>query len=178
MQALPSSRVLAADPLTISSYVQKASRGEHENVRVALLVPRQPLPSSLVAIAADLGGGPPRGGMKDVPYAAPSVFFWTGFYVGAHLGYGWTDVDWQDVSNSLSGSGALAGGQIGYNWQKGALVFGLEADASSWWMDGTQVGFRPQRQLDHVPARPPRCTFNDNRTMLYGTAGVAWADID
>src|SRR5689334_19110992 len=78
------------------------------------------------ARAADLGGGPPR---SFTP--APSVFSWTGFYVGTHLAYGWTDVDWEGVSNSMNGNGWLAGGQIGYNWQRGALVYGVEADAST-----------------------------------------------
>jgi outer membrane immunogenic protein len=148
-------------------------------LRVALLAAAAAFAVVPSANAADLGGGPPRGGMKDAPYyAAPSVFSWTGFYIGAHLGYGWSDVDWQAVSNSLSGSGALAGGQIGYNWQKGALVFGVEADASSSWVDGSTSGFG--HSVDWATSLRGRLgvAFNDNRTMLYGTGGVAWANID
>ena len=150
-----------------------------KTLRVALLAAAAAFAVVPSANAADLGGGPPRGGMKDAPYyAAPSVFSWTGFYIGAHLGFGWSDVDWQAVSNSLGGSGALAGGQIGYNWQKGAIVFGLEADASSSWVDGSTSGFG--HSVDWVMSTRGRLgvAFNDNRTMLYGTGGVAWADID
>ena len=149
-----------------------------KTLRVALLAAAAAFAVIPSAIAADLGGGPPRGGIKDVPYAAPSVFSWTGFYIGTHLGYGWSDVDWQAVSNSLGGSGALAGGQIGYNWQKGAVVFGLEADASSSWVDGSTSGFG--HSVDWATSMRGRLgvAFNDNRTMLYGTGGVAWADID
>ena len=125
-------------------------------LRVALLAAAAAFAIIPSAIAADLGGGPPRRSMKDVPYAAPSVFSWTGFYIGTHLGYGWSDVDWQGVSNSLGGSGALAGGQIGYNWQKGALVYGLEADASSSWVDGSTSGFGHSVDWAMSHARPPR----------------------
>jgi hypothetical protein len=89
-----------------------------KTLRVAFLAVVAAIAAIPSAIAADLGGGPPRRSLKDAPYIAPSVFSWTGFYVGAHLGYGWSDVDWENVSNSLGGTGALAGGQIGYNWQR------------------------------------------------------------
>jgi outer membrane immunogenic protein len=94
-----------------------------------------------VANAADL---PRKMPVKAVPVAVP--FSWTGFYVGAHGGGGWGNNDWQDFvdplnpTNATPGpdasynmSGALAGGQIGYNWQTGWTVFGIEADAS--WAD-------------------------------------------
>jgi outer membrane immunogenic protein len=126
------------------------------------------------ALAADLGGDRTYNGMKGGPYAAPSAFSWTGFYVGTHLAYGWSDVDWEGVSSSLSGSGWLAGAQVGYNWQKDAFVFGLEADASSSWVDGSGHGVN---WLTSVRGRLG-LAINNSRTLLYGTAGVAWADID
>jgi outer membrane immunogenic protein len=69
---------------------------------------------------------------------------WTGFYVGANLGYGfgsWGNSNPTSVGNSnfFNGTGLtnsadpnldgwLAGGQIGYNWLLQNWVFGLEAD--------------------------------------------------
>jgi outer membrane immunogenic protein len=49
-------------------------------------------------------------------------------YVGVHLG-GASQFNqlWDDSYNAVS---AVAGGQIGYNWQQGRFVFGLEADGS------------------------------------------------
>ena len=105
-------------------------------LRIALLSAVAALVVMPAAQAADLGGAPVRRSTKDAPHAPPSVFSWSGIYVGTHLGYGWSDVDWENVSSSLGGSGWLAGGQIGYNWQRGALVFGVEADASATWADG------------------------------------------
>src|SRR5262249_3764244 len=130
------------------------------------------------AFAADLGG-PRTPSIKDGPYLAPSVaatpFSWTGFYLGAHAGYGWSNVDWQGLSDSLEGSGWLAGGQIGYNWQRGALVFGLEADASGNWMDGSRAG--NTYEIDWQASIRARLglAVNNNRTLLYTTGGVAWA---
>jgi outer membrane immunogenic protein len=80
------------------------------------------------------------------PPPAP-IYNWTGFYVGGNVGYSWgkasgdiTDpglADFTDeivslptsFSNSLKPKGAIAGGQIGYNWQLNPTwVVGLEGD--------------------------------------------------
>jgi outer membrane immunogenic protein len=64
-------------------------------------------------------------------YIAPA-FSWTGFYVGINGGYGWGDAD---VSNSFGSfttgkqNGWLIGGTLGYNYQTGNWVWGLEGDA-------------------------------------------------
>ncbi|WP_291848315.1 outer membrane beta-barrel protein [Bradyrhizobium sp.] len=79
------------------------------------------------------------------------VWNWGGFYVGGNAGYSWgrsnSDVSYFSTATGLpiappAGSitsagfnmdGAIAGGQIGYNWQANNWVFGLEADAQ--WSD-------------------------------------------
>jgi outer membrane immunogenic protein len=48
---------------------------------------------------------------------------WQGSYLGFHLGWG----------NADAGDGFVGGLQIGYNWQSGRLVYGLEADVT--WSD-------------------------------------------
>src|SRR2546421_9728453 len=58
--------------------------------------------------------------------AAPfNGYNWNGAYVGVNLGY-----QWGKVTNWGGGepNGVMGGGQIGYNWQFGQYVFGLEAD--------------------------------------------------
>jgi outer membrane immunogenic protein len=86
--------------------------------------------AALPAAAADIAKPP----AAQQPPAPPPGFSWSGFYVGANLGYGST---FGTVDRSLplgavgAGgelSGGLAGGQIGYNWQSGNYVFGVEAD--------------------------------------------------
>lgn len=136
------------------------------------------------AYAADLGGAPRRS-IKDDPIPYAPVRSWTGLYVGTHAGYAWSDNDWQDAlgSSSHEGSGWLAGGQIGYNWQLNQLVIGAEADASSTWVDGSAScagGGTCSQSYNWLASVRGRAgvAVNENRTLLYGTAGFAWADVD
>jgi len=82
---------------------------------------------SIAASAADIA---PRPYTKALPPAA--VYNWNGFYVGAHGGYGWGQASLYATPGGRPSihrpSGALAGGQVGYNWQVLAWVFGVEAD--------------------------------------------------
>jgi outer membrane immunogenic protein len=141
------------------------------------------------ASAADLGGAPSRRPIYDGPGTYGPSFTWTGLYIGAHVGYGWSDVDWQfsatpGTSTSHSGSGGLAGGQIGYNIQTGSFVFGAEADLSSSWMDGgtscPNAGFNCDHSFNWLASVRGRAgiAINNNRTLLYATAGGAWANVD
>src|SRR5690242_19913472 len=81
------------------------------------------------ATAADLP-------VKAPPMVAATVYNWTGFYIGAHIGAGWGTSDTTFVDNtsaafpagtalnSLKTRGVLGGGQIGYNFQSQNFVFG------------------------------------------------------
>jgi outer membrane immunogenic protein len=86
------------------------------------------------ANAADLYAG--GGGLKDVPYHAPSPTF-AGFYLGGSFGSAWGNLSATDVNGLVSnakgqwdnsGNGVFGGGQIGYNLQYGGFVIGPEAD--------------------------------------------------
>ncbi len=87
------------------------------------------------AAAADL----PRR-MPAPEYIAPA-FSWTGFYIGAHTGvamgktstsnnapYNGFDAGGTPLSYNLNPVSIFGGGQVGYNWQYGAWVFGVEGD--------------------------------------------------
>jgi outer membrane immunogenic protein len=98
------------------------------------------------ATAADIA---PR--YTKAPPPVVEVWNWTGFYIGGNAGYSWgrgsTDVSYFNTltgvpivppAGSILGAGydmngAIAGGQVGYNWQSSNWVFGLEADAQ--WSD-------------------------------------------
>jgi outer membrane immunogenic protein len=86
------------------------------------------------AAAADL---PARTYTKAPAYVA-AVYDWSGFYIGINGGWGQSrDRRFFDVPSTLFGSydanGGTVGGQVGYRWQTGAWVFGLEAQGN--WAD-------------------------------------------
>lgn len=91
-----------------------------------------------MAVAADLGRRGPT--VNPVPVMAPVPYFnWSGLYVGAHAGYGWGSKEWSDVgpfSSSHDLDGFIGGGQVGYNYQVGQIVFGVEGDLSGTRADG------------------------------------------
>jgi len=87
-------------------------------------------------LAADLGART----YAKAPALAP-VSNWNGFYIGGNLGYGWGDgntdfsflptpAEFGENNTTLGGrsTGVTGGVQLGYNWQIGSLVTGLEAD--------------------------------------------------
>jgi outer membrane immunogenic protein len=93
------------------------------------------------ASAADLAARPYT---KAPPIVAP-IYNWSGFYIGANGGGGWSHKCW-DFAGTASlrlatnvaegchdADGATAGGQIGYRWQAASWVFGLEAQGN--WAD-------------------------------------------
>lgn len=71
-----------------------------------------------------------------------AVYSWTGFYIGGNVGYGWGNADTffnplptaagffdlRPTTLSPDPKGVIGGAQIGYNWQTGAFVWGIEAD--------------------------------------------------
>jgi outer membrane immunogenic protein len=101
-------------------------------------------PAGLISLLALAPFGIARA--ADMPVKVPVAFGydgWTGFYVGANIGYGWgkasDNSNFVDPAlfvpitatllNSDRPKGAIGGGQVGYNWQVGSHgLLGIEAD--------------------------------------------------
>jgi outer membrane immunogenic protein len=63
------------------------------------------------------------------PRAVVAYYNWTGFYIGLNAGYGFGTSNWTfPVGTSIKPKGALAGATVGYNYQVGSIVWGLEGD--------------------------------------------------
>jgi outer membrane immunogenic protein len=113
-------------------------------------------------------------------------FSWSGPYIGIHVGVGLSDVDWTFVGNTRSdhdGDGLVAGGQVGYNWQVGGIVLGVEADASWASIQGDapcpNPAFKCGSDINRLASIRGRLGFTPlgPRSLLYGTAGWGWADV-
>src|SRR5438309_3919538 len=80
------------------------------------------------ASAADLAARP----YTKAPPMIAAIYDWSGFYVGANGGWGSShdnrSLDTLGVGlGSYDATGGVAGGQLGYRWQTGGWVFGVEA---------------------------------------------------
>ncbi|MCB5175503.1 outer membrane protein [Microvirga lenta] len=120
-------------------------------------------------------------------YNAMPVFTWTGFYVGANVGYGWNtgtsryyDPAFGYVGSGRSG-GFVGGGQAGYNYQLGMFVLGAETDIQyaavgnkgasygTVYYSGNSDGF-----FGTIRAR---IGVAFDRALVYGTGGFAYGDV-
>src|SRR5882757_8734026 len=61
---------------------------------------------------------------KPAPIMAAPVFSWTGCYIGVHGG----GAAMRDSFTETNGTGGIAGGQVGCNYQDGNWVFGVEGE--------------------------------------------------
>ncbi len=113
---------------------------------------------------------------------------WSGFYAGLHAGYAWAGRDWDPDGGDDDGAfeydmrGALAGAQIGYNWQINNFVFGVEADAA--WSDARDTvsefgGFvTAEAEMRWLATVRGRVGYAWDRFLVYGTGGAAFAGVD
>src|SRR5262245_53842238 len=151
------------------------------------------LPSAMTATsasAADFKGPAPA-------VAAP--WSWTGFYLGAHAGYGWARDPFSDPifggkgpTLSLSGihaRGFLGGFQAGGNVQHGPWVGGLEIDLSATNIKGSTsvsaidvsgggtstLSASQTDKFDWIGSARARFGYLPlPNLLLYGTGGLAW----
>lgn len=155
------------------------------------------------ALAADLPSykAPP-------PPPPPPPFTWTGLYGGVNVGYGFGAGDYETGayiypgfpnggawSGSQNITGALGGGQLGFNYQFSPwLVVGLEADIQAADLNGQRSylgpGFGPPVNLTAVNSAKSVDWFGTVRgrlgfvlpswpnSMVYGTGGFAYGGLD
>jgi outer membrane immunogenic protein len=149
-----------------------------------------------VAMATDLYTPSPE------PEYLPPSTLWTGFYFGGHAGWSWGNTDVHDVfnyggdpvaDNSVDTSGLIAGIQLGYNFRRGNIVYGIEADLG--YMDLSGSGsFALPNGMNGDPRGGLSSTYSlsgglygdltarigyaADRTLLYLKGGAAFVNTD
>ncbi|WP_234050171.1 MULTISPECIES: outer membrane protein [unclassified Xanthobacter] len=144
-----------------------------------------------LALAADL---PPASTVGESGNAAGTVTAsWTGFYLGTYVGSGLVDTSWgagtgvlaptavPPGTNSGSASAAMIGSQVGYNYQIGSYVLGVEGELGS--------GFQMSRtrclgdwasvcsaQTDYLATLAARLGYAFDNVLVYGKAGAAFTN--
>jgi outer membrane immunogenic protein len=141
----------------------------------------------LMCIAAGFFSG--ETALADMP-TMPALYAesnWTGLYVGGNGGWAWDSTSWrQDVTDNTTGgfggNGGLIGGTIGYNFQTGPWVFGIEGDADSAFdLKPTKVGVCPdlcQTDIHWLATARGRVGYASNAFLTYVTGGAAWAHLE
>jgi outer membrane immunogenic protein len=135
------------------------------------------------AYAADL----PRAPQPATVIQPTPVYDWRGFYAGLDGGYAW---GWSRWSDPLAGTshahlgGATLGGYLGYNWQAGSVVYGLETDAAWADLSGSMgpgmafCGTGPcETKQNWIGTTRGRIGYAFGSLMPYLTAGAAYGDV-
>jgi outer membrane immunogenic protein len=141
------------------------------------------------AMAADLSA--PR--YTKAPALPVGVPEWAGWYVGVQGGVAQSKSTFNDPdqlvaqnggSFDVSKTGGVFGGNVGYNWQSGNVVWGLETDlnwvgakgqsatASNWNGPWTQSG-----EVSWMGSFRGRLGFDYMSTLFYATGGLAYGGV-
>lgn len=129
------------------------------------------------ALAADLAARPYT---KAPPMVAAAVYDWSGFYVGINGGYGSSHSCWSfaGVSDGChDATGGTVGGQIGYRWQMGQFVFGVEGQGNWADLSGSHTslagGLSDSSRLDGFGLFTGQIGYAWNNVLLYAKGGAA-----
>jgi len=123
---------------------------------------------------------------KDVPIMENAVHNWAGLYLGGAVGFGVGDMTETNLNNTypndtLNVNGAIYGAHLGYNIQRGAIVYGIEASFNGTGID--EVLNRPavtagtytlEHELEWYGTLTSRLGYAQGATLFYGLGGAAW----
>jgi outer membrane immunogenic protein len=140
---------------------------------------------------------PGPGGYKDAPVYSAG---WAGWYAGVNGGYGWksgsdtetvTAFNQTTLSNvplfTLPGAepaGGFGGGQIGWNFQRGHLVFGFETDIQGAGINDDKHGVASAgfptiatTNIDWFGTFRSRTGYAWDGILVYATGGLAYGGV-
>jgi len=133
------------------------------------------------AVAADL----PARTYTKAPALLQAAYDWSGFYIGLNGGGATSHKCWTLVAGVGEGchdaTGGTVGGQIGYRWQQGPLVFGVEAQGNWADLSGDNVSQvvlldRNRTKIDAFGLFTGQIGYAWNNALLYAKGGAAVVD--
>ncbi|APG11641.1 outer membrane immunogenic protein [Bradyrhizobium sp. JR7.2] len=135
------------------------------------------LSATAPALAADLAARP----YTKAPAMIATVYDWSGFYIGINGGGGSSHATWDFVGVGREGShdatGGTVGGQIGYRWQSGQWVFGVEGQGN--WADfsgdnnSALFASRNRTKIDAFGLITGQVGYAWNNVLVYVKGGAA-----
>lgn len=134
--------------------------------------------SAMPAFGADLATRP---AYTKAPPLVAAAYDWSGFYLGINGGWGTSRNCW-NFSGTDEGchdsNGGTLGGQIGYRWQMGQLVLGVEGQGN--WADfsgsNVSLAFAPavnQSKINAFGLMTGQVGYAWNNVLLYAKGGAA-----
>jgi len=168
------------------------------------------LVTSTLAGAIAANGGAVAADLKAPAPIPASVYNWSGFYAGVNAGAAWGSYDpvtstVNDTyfnpgnlpavnaggSQSIKPKGFMGGEQIGYNWQSGKFVVGVEADLDYLHLNGAANSgalaypvnpgnffvVSSYANSDWLLTLRPRVGIASNNWLFYATGGLAVTNI-
>ena len=134
------------------------------------------------ANAADMATKAP---VYKAPYAPPA-YNWTGFYLGINGGYARASRDvivfTVDDPCCVSPKGWFGGGQIGYNYQIGTWLLGVEADFQgadiSKTVNDVNFGDTMHSRVDWFGTLRGRLGYVFDPMLIYVTGGLAYGHVN
>lgn len=130
------------------------------------------------------------------PVIIEGVHDWSGVYVGANIGYGGADFDGvydsgEDDNTDFLGDGAgpfdlkpdgvIGGIQVGYNWQSGSFVYGIEGDIAAVDWSDSLTNFDDELvsvDTNYVATLRARAGYAWDKALVFGTVGAAFTDTE
>jgi outer membrane immunogenic protein len=133
------------------------------------------------ASAADLAARPVY---TKAPPMMQAVYDWSGFYIGINGGWANAHDRRTDPAGILLGdydtNGGTVGGQVGYRWQTGPWVFGLEAQGNWADLSGSNVssltGATNRSRIDAFGLFTGQVGWAVNNALFYVKGGAAVTD--
>ena len=116
-----------------------------------------------------------------LPAADPGPTSWAGWIINPDIGFETMSFSGAGGALLKDADGYYAGGYVGRDFEWGPLVVGASANIAYSWMDGTGAGTDPfdiETRLNYFGLVRGRAGIGLGRFLLYGTAGLAYGDLE